>query len=413
MNNYSATFYGAGGVLTTSTTCDGHCRNASADSGHFDTPAISENTDSESAMTDLSQEDGSTDPSLVGNKLSNCKSWRAHSGSNSVDSGVGGSIDEDDALQFKGEDYPDYPESVGSQAIRESYCLLVEVFSHQESADNLASDLYSKFLIENTIQGEVRIQGITDEEKARRLLNAVMSKLRTSPTDELFEHFISVLESYHSCCDIVVRIRGTYQKLQQSQLASSNCNSHAHHHSREELVYGNSTHCQTAQYQRDLNRSRASESLDGCHQEQKSSGMLIRQRSISSREESYNVMIEIEPVLKKWGRESKPWTREIIRKCMDISVLLLLAIFLLLLLSCLIMLLWTFNADVKKIEQVHPTSTFDEKIVAIYNKEKLQVTERLLMIQRQLLLQLLKLNGGRHSDTYASKTTYTSRRKRS
>ena len=318
------TSYGAGGVLANSKTYDGHRRNASADSGHFDISAIidgSEHGDSESAMTDLSQEDESTDRSPGRNKLSKLQRERNESAySNSVDSGIGGSIsqesmelnfergsttasrcsivtelervdegemDEDDPLQVakgEGEDCPDYPESVGSQAIRESYCLLVEVFSHQESADNLASDLYSKFLIENTIQGEVRIQGITDEEKARRLLNAVMSKLRTSPTDELFEHFISVLESYHSCCDIVVRIRETYQKLQKSSEASGQCYSYAYRHAGEELVCGNSTRAAAPlehqgglqslikehQPISDLSLNGTFKSLNGCHQKQKS-----------------------------------------------------------------------------------------------------------------------------------------------
>ena len=368
------TSYEAGGVLANSKTYDGHRRNASADSGHFDMSTIidgSENGDSEAAMTDLSQENESTDPSPVRNKLS--KSQRARNGSahsNSVDSGVSGSIsqdsmeldyerestaesyasrcsvvtvlekvdegemDEDEPLQAAtGEDCPDCPESVCSQAIRGVYPLLVEVFSNQESADKLASDLYSKFLIENTIQGEVRMQGITDEEKARRILNAVMSKLRTSPTHEPFEHFMSVLKCYHSCCDIIVQMRATYQQLQKSSEASGMCYSYAYHNAREELVCGNSTrdaaplehqmqgglHSSIKEHQ-PVSLSGAFESLEGHHQERKSTIFsMLRQRSISSGGESdvsITSEVEMQDRLKKWEKEGKTLMRGL-RKCMD------------------------------------------------------------------------------------------------
>lgn len=367
------TSYEAGGVLANSKTYDGHRRNASADSGHFDMSTIidgSENGDSESAMTDLSQENESTDPSPVRKKLS--KSRRARNGSahsNSVDSGVSGSIsqdsmeldyergstadsyvsrcsvvtelekvdegemDEDEPLQTAtvGEDCPDYPESVYSQAIRGVYSLLVEVFSNQESADKLASDLYSKFLIENTIQSEVRMQGITDEEKAQRILNAVMSKLRTSPTDEPFEHFMSVLKCYHSCCDIVVQMRATYQQLQKSS-ALGTCYSYAYHHAREELVCVNSTwdaaplehqmqgglHSSIKEHQ-PVSLSGAFESLEDHHQERKSAIFsMLRQRSMSSGGESDVSMSEeeMQDRLKKWEKESKTLMRGI-RKHMN------------------------------------------------------------------------------------------------
>jgi archaellum component FlaC len=292
----------------------------------------------------------------------------ADSNSSSVDSGVGGSfsqesmdyehgstvsstcaipglekvdecemdswMNEGDPLQPKGEDSPDYPESVVSQAIRGSFSLLVEVFSNQVSADKLASDLYSKFLIENTICGEVRMQGITEEAKARRVLDAVMSKLRTCPTEEPFERFILVLESYPSCCDIVVQIRATYQELQKSSEASGRCNSNAHHHAREELVCGSSTRT-AAQLQQqgdlqqslvtvqenqpDLSLSGAVESLDGRHHQQKSSIFtMLRQRSISSGGESDVSMTEeeIQDRLKKLERESRTLAREM-QKCLD------------------------------------------------------------------------------------------------
>jgi hypothetical protein len=129
-------------------------------------------------------------------------------------------MDGGDPLQPKGEDSPDYPENVFSQAIRGFIPLLVDVISNQESVDQLARDLYSQCLIENTIFCELRVQGRTEEEKAHRVLEAVMSKLRTCPTKEPFEHFISVLESYHSCCDIVGQIKTKYQQLQKSSEAT-------------------------------------------------------------------------------------------------------------------------------------------------------------------------------------------------
>ncbi len=368
----SATFYGAGGfILTTSTTSDangnGHRRNASVDSGHFDMSASSEYGDPESGMSDLLQEDGTNDHSFVRHKLSKTRrvlNGSAYSNSSSVDSGVGGSIfqesmdyehgstessicaipelekvdeyemDEGDSLKPKGEDSPDYPESMVSQAIRGSFSLLVEVFSNQDSADKLASDLYSQSLIENTICGEVRMQGITEEAKARRVLAAVMSKLRTCPSEEPFELFISVLESYPSCYDVVGQIKTTYQQLQKSSEASGGCNSNAYHHAREELVCGGSTqttaHLQhqgdlrqslvtIQENQLDLSLSGAVESLDGRHHEQKSSIFtMLRQRSISSGGESDVSMTEedIQDRLKKWERESRTLARGM-RKCLD------------------------------------------------------------------------------------------------
>ena len=360
----SATSSEARYSLTTSTkkaTSEGHRRNASADSGHFDMSAIvesSERDSQESTMTDLSQEAGATDRSPVRHKLSQLQGVRGSAYSNSSDSGVGGSIsqesmelddderenteekgtecemDEDDPLQPKGEDCPDFPESVVSQAIRGFYSLLVEVFSNQVSADKLASDLYSQFLIENTtLCGDVRVQSITNETKAQRVLDAVMSKLRTSPSKELFEQFIAVLESYPSCCDIVEQIRATYQQLQQSSevSASGRFNAHIHHHAREELVCGNSTRTAVPlqhqgslqslvkEKQPDSPQNRTIESSDGNHQEQKRSAFsMLRQRSISIGAESDVSMTEeeIQEGLKKLQKESRRLARGI-QKCMD------------------------------------------------------------------------------------------------
>ena len=370
----SATFNGAGDLLATSTkkaASDGHRRNASTDSGHFDMSGtiegLSEHGYSESAMTvDLSQEDETTGRSLARHKLS--RSQRARNGSaysNSLDSGIGGSIqsqesiameldvdecgtplekvdecemDEDDPLQAEGEDCPDFPESVVSQAIRGFYSLLVEVISNQVSADKLASDLYSQSLIENTtLCGEVRMQSITDEIKARRILDAVMSKLRTSPSGEkLFEGFIAVLESYPSCCEIVVQIRATYQRLQNSSEVSASGRLEAHvqyHHTREELVCGNSTRSATP-LQHQLGSVQQAkvkgkhpksclngtfDSLDGRRQEQKISVFsMLRQRSISSGGESDASMTEeeVQEGLKKWEKESRRLARGI-QKCLD------------------------------------------------------------------------------------------------
>ena len=62
------------------------------------------------------------------------------------------------------------------------------------------------------------------------------------------------------------------------------------------------------------------------------------------------------------------------------------AIFLFLVVSLLIVLCWTLNADMKRnsIENMYLCSAFDEKI-AIYNEEKQQLKEQLLIAQRQLL----------------------------
>ena len=347
---------------TKKATSDGHRRNASADSGHFDMSAIvddSEHDSQESTMTDLSQEDGATDRSPVRHKLSQLQGVHGSAYSNSSDSGIGGSIsqesmelddergntespsipelekvnesemDEDDPSQPEGEDCPDFPESVVSQAIRGSYSLLIEVFSNQVSADKLASDLYSRSLIENTtLCGEMRVQGITDETKARRVLDAVMSKLRTSPSDELFEHFTAVLESYPPCCDIVVQIRATYQQLQQSSevSASGRFNAHVHHHAREELVCGNSTwtaaplqhqgslQSLVKEKQPDSPLNGTVESSDGNHQEQKRSVFsMLRQRSISNGAESDVSMTEeeIQEGLRKWQKECRRLARGI------------------------------------------------------------------------------------------------------
>ena len=271
-----------GGLLTTSTkkeTSDGHRRNASVDSGHFDMSTIidgslSEHCDSaESAMTDLSQADHGG--AVVHYKLAKSQIVRHGSAlsNQSIDSGVGGSLsqesieldhdehgsmkppstsseletvderemDEGDQLQPKGEDYTDLPESMYSEAVRRFRSPLVEVISNQVTVDRLASDLYSHSLIENTIYEKVRVQGVTNETKTYELLDAVMSKLRTSCTVKPFEIFLEVLDSHQSCVDLVVQIKAVYQELHQNcEISfSGRHNTYVHHqYARHEFVCG-------------------------------------------------------------------------------------------------------------------------------------------------------------------------------
>lgn len=354
----SATSNGAGDSQVLKTITNGHRRNVSADSGHFDMPGIVADSEHDSAMGDLSQkEDGTTDPLPARHKLSESQRVRS-----SLDSGVGGSISqesmdldehdesfranspmqlekmcemcEDDPLQpaAEGGDCPDF-ESVVSQAVRGFYSSLVEVISNQVTVDHLASDLYSQSLIENAICSEARMQGIPEETKTRKVLDAVMSKLRMSINVKPFNLFVEVLNSYPSCCDLVVQMKAAvYQQLQQSSevSASGNCNTH---YTKEEMVCPGSSIVSAVtvlQHQGGLQSlggekqpnpspSGTIESSDGHHQGQKRSVFsILRQRSLSSGAESDVSMTEeeIHQGLKKWQRDGKRLARGI-QKYMD------------------------------------------------------------------------------------------------
>lgn len=236
-----------------------------------------------------------------------------------------------------GEDCPDFPESVVSQAVRGFYSSLVEVISNQVSVDHLASVLYSYSLIENTVCEEVRAQGVTDERKTHRVLDAVMSKLRTSPSVEPFERFVKVLDSFPSCCDLVAQIKAVYQKLQQSGEASASgteCNTCVYQYAKEEMVCGNNSIASTVtvlqcqggrqssirEKQPASSRSGTTESSNSHNQDQKRSILcsIVRQRSLSSGAESNVSMTEeeIQQGIKQLQRDSKKLARGI-QKCMD------------------------------------------------------------------------------------------------
>ena len=66
-----------------------------------------------------------------------------------------------------------------------------------------------------------------------------------------------------------------------------------------------------------------------------------------------------------------------------ISLFLVIALLLLPMYSNLIVLQWALNADMKRIEKVHPSTAFDER--TMYIEDKQQLEEQLLMTQRQIL----------------------------
>ena len=115
-----------------------------------------------------------------------------------------------------GEDSPDFPESVASEAVRSCYSFLTEAITNQVSLDSLASELYTHSLIENTVLGKVQTLGIPDEQKATEILRAVLSRIRISDPDvQSFELFVQILDKYPSCREIVVMITTKYDELKQ------------------------------------------------------------------------------------------------------------------------------------------------------------------------------------------------------
>ena len=121
----------------------------------------------------------------------------------------------DDAFPV-GEDSPDFPESVASEAVRSCYSFLAEAITNQISLDHFASELYTHSLIENTVLGKVQTRGIPNEQKATEILTAVLSRIRTSdPNARSFNLFVQILDKYPSCREIVVMITTKYDELKQ------------------------------------------------------------------------------------------------------------------------------------------------------------------------------------------------------
>lgn len=115
-----------------------------------------------------------------------------------------------------GEDSPDFPESIASEAVRSCYSFLAEAITNQVSLESLASELYTNSLIENTILGKVQTLGIPNEQKATEILTAVLSRIRISDPDaQSFKLFVQILDKYPSCREIVVMITTKYDELKQ------------------------------------------------------------------------------------------------------------------------------------------------------------------------------------------------------
>ena len=119
-----------------------------------------------------------------------------------------------------GEDDPDFPENIASQALRMHYSTLVEAITHQISIIAIAPQLYSYQLIENAVYSKVQTLGIPDETKTSDVLNAVMSKIRISQDVAPFDIFMQVLDGHPCCHEIVVQIKANYEQLRQSYTAS-------------------------------------------------------------------------------------------------------------------------------------------------------------------------------------------------
>ena len=377
---------------TTSISKVSRYRNISVDSGIHDVSDSSNLPESDSATeTDSFPENGTADRAIVYHKKSETAYYSSASFNQSSDPDFSRSISQeydfrghsclsekpsvtedacytDGQLQAaaEGEDYPDFiHENVASQTVQGFYSSLVEVICNQVTVDRLASDLYSHSLIENTVLEEMRVQSISDIKKTQQVLGVVMSKLRTSQSK--FEDFMDVLDSYDPCRDLVEQMKAKYghQQLQQSSDVSKQANK------RDNI------------------------------QEQPSSS--------SSQVEKYAVNLSQSPTSCAYNSVSY-----LLTIYSPFAISLFLVITLLLLYSHLIVLRWTLNADMK-VEKMHPSSAFDEKI-AMYIEVKQQLEEQLLVAQRQILqlnrevLDLKKTN--HHSFTHEPKMSCEKRMQR-
>ena len=125
--------------------------------------------------------------------------------------------DDADTLSV-GEDSPDFPESVASEAVRSFYSTLAEAIANQGSIDQLASDLYTHSLIENTVLSQVQTLGLPNERKTSVILNAVLSKIRIPDANvRSFDIFVQILDKYPCCREIKVMITAKYAELKQRQ----------------------------------------------------------------------------------------------------------------------------------------------------------------------------------------------------
>ena len=123
----------------------------------------------------------------------------------------------DDVLPL-GEDSPDFPESIASEAVRSCYSILAEVITNQVSLVHLGSELYAHSLIENTVLGKVETLGIPNEQKAAEILKAVSSKMRISdPDTQSLKIFVQILDKYPCCREITVMITTKYDELKQTR----------------------------------------------------------------------------------------------------------------------------------------------------------------------------------------------------
>ena len=124
----------------------------------------------------------------------------------------------DTEVMSSGEDSPDCPESLISQAVQPSYSTLVEIISNQVDVDQFASELYSGGLIRHEVLVKVQTTlGIAKGMKASELLHPVMSKLRlckeSDETHMSFVVFIKVLDKYPCFFDIAAKIKTKYKEL--------------------------------------------------------------------------------------------------------------------------------------------------------------------------------------------------------
>ena len=325
---------------------DLHKRNISVDSG-IDVSESSNSVEQSDSTTetDLLKEKRTTGhDAIIYHKKSETACNNASS-SQSSDSDFSRNISQESnesAFQGMGEDYPDCSETAASRAVQKFYDDLVQVISNLVSVDQLEPKLFSESLIDRSVHQEMRVDGKSDQSKTCRVLDAVMTKLMMSPTyQESFERFLEILDSYLSCLDVdlVVKIKAEYQRL------SNEVSEHAN---------------------------------EGQGPSQQSSSFFSQDTSTEEDAATLN------PSKNPFSlHNSVPY---LLTFYSPFGISLFLVISLLLLLSNLIVLHWTLNqADMKKLEMVHPSSAFDESIAAIYIEEKQQLEEQLLMAQRQIL----------------------------
>lgn len=317
-----------------------HRRNVSADSGlsvSFSSSKMSENFSSqdsdaaENAMMDLSQE--SQEDSREGDHAEGTEPRPKLGAARSSDSGVAlltsasmeveeaaesltsqtskvlkkcSSLDdpEMDTLTHCGEDSPDFPESIASQAVRCVYSTLIEAIPNQVSILKLSADLYTFNLIEHTVHNTVQTSNDSDDKKMTKILDAVLSRMRVSGHDvHPFDCFVKVLESYPTCCQIAAQIRSRYDELKRSHEAVHRPNGHG---DSSEMVCG--AHARGMQYST-LKQNHSEEPFhiaETAHYLHKS---LQRQRSMSGGNESDGAVSmtreEIEEELRRLHQGSK------------------------------------------------------------------------------------------------------------